>query len=196
MNIKDDVNFVTKSLSSDEKMLENAFKLETIYKRHKVKIWLLIVIVLGFFITKAILNGIHESKLIKANEAFLTLQTKSDTKSDNSKSIAILKENNPALYELYSYSEAVKNEDIKTLKILSSSKNSIIADISSYNAGILEKKVTDSKVYNDMSLYIDGYLAILNGDKKSAKNKLGLIDERSPLAVVSGFLKHSTIKEK
>lgn len=192
MNIKDDVNFVTKSLSGDEKMLENAFKLETIYKRHKVKLWLLIVIVIAFFATKAILDGLHHAQLVKANEAFLTLQTK----SDDTKSLAILKENNPALYELYSYSEAVKKEDLKTLKTLSSSKNSIIADISSYNAGVIEKKVTDSSVYNDMSLYIDGYLAILSGDTKSAKNKLGLIDERSPLAVVSGFLKHSTIKEK
>ncbi len=192
MNIKDDVNFVTKSLSGDEKILENAFKLETIYKKHKVKLWLVLTIAIAFFTTKAILDELHHSKLVKANEAFLTLQTQ----PDNSKSLSILKENNPALYELYSYSEAVKKEDIKSLKTLSSSTNSIISDISNYNAGVIDKKITDSSVYNDMSLYIDGYLALLRGDVTSAKNKLGLIDERSPLAVVSGFLKHSTIKGK
>jgi len=193
MNLKDDVNFVTKSLSGDEKMLESAFKLETVYRRHKFKIWTLIIVLIAFFASRAIMQELHHSKLVKANEAFLTLQDK----SDDTNALKILKENNMALFEAYSYSQAVKNEDAKTLHTLSKSKNSIISDISSYNEGVIDKKLTDSSVYEDMSLYIDGYLAILAGDTTKAKNRLGLIDERSPLAVVSGFLKHSTIiKEK
>lgn len=192
MNLKDDVNFVTKSLSGDEKMLESAFKLETIYKRHKFKIWTLVIVVIAFFVSRAIMQELHQSKLVKANEAFLTLQDK----SDDTKALKTLKENNYALFELYNYNQAIKAKDTKALEALSKSQNEIVADMSSYNAGLLEKKLTDSRLYSDMSIYIDGYLSILAGDKKSAKSKLELIDERSPLAVVSGFLKHSTIKEK
>ncbi len=192
MNIKEDVDFVAKSLSGDEKVLENAFKLETLYKKHKIKIWLIVITLIAFFVTKAVMDELHHSKLVKANEAFLSLQIK----ADDAKSIKILKENNPALFELFSYSEAVKAQDSKTLKSLSSSKNTVIADASKYTASVLDKKVVDSKLYNDMSIYVGGYLSLIAGEKKDAKNSLSLIDERSPLAVVTGFLKHSTIKDK
>jgi hypothetical protein len=43
-------------------------------------------------------------------------------------------------------------------------------------------------------LFEEAYVAIKAGDAKTAKNKLELIDERSPLAVITGFLKHSIIK--
>ncbi|MDQ7085513.1 MAG: hypothetical protein Q9M36_11560 [Sulfurovum sp.] len=49
MSIKDDVNYVKKSLSSDEKVLESAFKLETLYRKHKVKLWGLAIALVVFF---------------------------------------------------------------------------------------------------------------------------------------------------
>ena len=192
MNIKEDVDFVAKSLSGDEKVLENAFKLETLYKKHKIKIWLIVITLIAFFVTKAVMDELHHSKLVKANEAFLSLQIK----ADDAKSIKILKENNPALFELFSYSEAVKAQDSKTLKSLSSSKNTVIADASKYTAGVLDKKVVDSKLYNDMSIYVGGYLSLISGEKKDAKNSLSLIAERTPIAVVTVFLMHATIKDK
>ncbi|PTB83500.1 hypothetical protein C9926_02615 [Sulfurovum lithotrophicum] len=109
-------------------------------------------------------------------------------------SLKILKENNPALLELFSYSQAVKHKDEKTLKTLTSSKNEVVADASRYTAGVLVKKPEDSKLYNEMVLFEEAYLAIGAGDAKTAKAKLELIDERSPLAVITGFLKHSIIK--
>jgi hypothetical protein len=79
---------------------------------------------------------------------------------------------------------------------LSSSKNEIIADASAYTVAVLDKKPVDSVLYKEMALFEEAYLAIGAGDAKTAKEKLELIDERSPLAVVSGFLKHSIIKAK
>ena len=56
------------------------------------------------------------------------------------------------------------------------------------------KKPVDSVLYKEMALFEEAYVAIGAGDTKTAKAKLELIDERSPLAVITGFLKHSLIK--
>lgn len=190
MSIKDNVNFVKTELSGDEKVLESAFRLESLYKKHKVKLWGAAAAVFLFFGVQLMMAAIHETKLTEANEAFLTLQNK----SDDANALEILKENNFALFELYSYAQAAEKQDIKALESLSVSSNTVIADASNYTAGILNKKPVDSKLYKELALFVDAYLAIGAGNTKMAKDKLELIDERSPLSVISGFLKHSTIK--
>jgi hypothetical protein len=190
VSIQDDVNYVKKELSGDEKVLESAFKLESLYKKYKFQLWGVIVVLILFFGGQAVMSALHEAKLVKANEAFLTLQSN----SDDANALKVLQENNPALSELYTYAQAVKKEDIKALESLTSSSNSVIADASGYTAGVLKKKPVDSKLYKEMALFEEAYLAILAGDVKTAQNKLELIDERSSLSVIKEFLKHSTIK--
>ena len=192
MSLKDDVNFVKKELSGDEKVLESAFKLETMYKKHKLKIWGILIALVVSFGGRAVMDSIHESKLATANEAFLALQIK----ADDAQALTILKENNPALFELFSYAQAVKKQDIKTLEALSKSKNTVIADASGYTASVLNKKPVDSVLYKEMALFEEAYLAIQAGDTKTAKAKLEEIDGRSPLAVLTEFLKHSLLKAK
>lgn len=191
MSIKDDVNYVKKELSGDEKVLESAFRLESLYKKYKFHLWGVVAALVLFFGGQSVMNAMHEAKLVKANEAFLALQTN----ADDANALKVLKENNPALAELYSYAQAVEKEDIKVLESLSTSSNSIIADASGYTAGVLSKKPVDSKLYKEMALFEEAYLAIVAGDTKMAKDKLELIDERSPLAVITNFLRHSTIKD-
>lgn len=190
MSIKDDANYVKRELSGDEKVLESAFKLETLYKKHKFKLWAIAIGLVIFFAGTAIQESMHEAKLTKAHEAFVVLQTN----SDDAAALKILKENNPALFELYSYAQASQKQDIKALEALSLSTNAVIADASTYTAGVLKRKPVDSKLYAEMSLFQEAYLAIKSGDAKIAQTKLEEIDERSPLAVISSFLKHSIIK--
>ena len=190
VSIQDDVNYVKKELSGDEKVLESAFKLESLYKKYKFQLWGVIVVLILFFGGQAAISALHEAKLVKANEAFLTLQSN----SDDTNALKVLQENNPALLELYTYAQAVKKEDIKALESLTSSSNSVIADASGYTVGVLKKKPVDSKLYKEMALFEEAYLSILAGDVKTAQNKLELIDERSSLSVIKEFLKHSTIK--
>ena len=190
VSIQDDVNYVKKELSGDEKVLESAFKLESLYKKYKFQLWGVIVVLILFFGGQAAISALHEAKLVKANEAFLALQSN----SDDTNALKVLQENNPALLELYNYAQAVKKEDIKALESLTSSSNSVIADASGYTAGVLKKKPVDSKLYKEMALFEEAYLSILAGDVKTAQNKLELIDERSSLSVIKEFLKHSTIK--
>ena len=192
MSIKDDVNYVKKELSGDEKVLESAFKLESLYKKYKFQLWGVVAALILFFGGQGVMTAMHEAKLVKANEAFLTLQSN----SDDADALKVLKENNPALLELYNYAQAVKKEDIKALESLAGSQNNVIADASGYTASTLSKKSVDSKLYHEMALFEEAYLAILAGDVKMAQNKLELIDERSSLSVITEFLKHSTIKAK
>lgn len=192
VSIKDDVKYVKTELSGDEKVLESAFHLESLYKKHKYKLWGVIAVLILYFGGQAVMTAMHEAKLVKANEAFLTLQSK----SDDATAMKVLEENNPALFELYSYAQAVKSQDIKTLESLSQSTNSVVADSSKYTAGVLNKKPVDSKLYKEMALLEEAYLAIEAGNANLAKDKLELIDERSPLGVIASFLRHSTIKAK
>lgn len=190
MSIQDDVNYIKKELSGDEKILESAFKIETLYKKHKVKVGAGILAVFVFFAGTAIQENMHEAKLLEANKAFLSLEEN----ANDAEALKNLKENNPALFDLYSYTQAVKNKDTKALDALATSKNTVISDVSAYASSMLNEKPNDSVLYNDMALFTQAYLAIDAGDTKSAKVKLDQIDERSPLATITGFLKHSTIK--
>jgi hypothetical protein len=187
-----DIADVKKKLSNDEKVLVSAFKLETLYKKHKFKIWAVVAVLILFFIGKTAMDAMHNAKLAEANQAFLTLQTK----ADDTQALQTLKEKNPALFELFSYAQAVKKQDVKALNTLAGSSNAVIADSSKYVAATLEKKSSDSKLYKEMALLEEAYLAIKAGDTKSAKAKLELIDERSSLSMLAQLLKHSTLKEK
>ena len=188
MNIAD----IKKELSSDEKVLESAFKLETLYKKYKYIIWALVVGLILFFIGKSVMQTMENSRLAEANEALLTLEaTPNDTDA-----LAILKDKNPKLYELFSYAQASKNKDTKTLDTLQSSSNKVISDISTYTSETLNNKSSNSKLYKEMSDIDDAYLYIKAGKMKEAKAKLKLIDKRSQLYTISSLLMHYTIKAK
>jgi len=183
---------VKRELSSDEKVLESAFKLETLYKKYKFIIWAVVIGLLLFFVGRNVMHAMNEAKLAEANNAFLTLQTK----ADDAEALKVLKEKNPALFELFSFSQANQKKDTKVLSTLKNSSNTVIADASAYTLAALEKKSNDSKLYKEMSIMEDAYLAIKSGDIKSAKAKLSLISPDSPLAGLAALLAHSTLKAK
>lgn len=190
MSFKDDVKFVKEELSSDEKVLESVFKLENIYKKHKIKIFgLLAVTIIGFggVITNDI---IKESNLNSANLALLSLQK--DSSDADAK--ATLKSKNQKLYSLYIYSEAVKNADIKALTELSKSTNPIISDLSNYHLNILQNKNADSKYYKNLSIIGDAFVLIKDNKKSLAYDKLTLVEQNSELYKLSTIMKHQTIE--
>ncbi len=184
-----DIADVKKELSSDEKLLESAFKLETIYKKYKFVIWGVVIALILFFAGTKIAEAMKQARLEEANNAFLTLQTK----ADDANALATLKEKNPALYELFTFSQAAKKQDTKTLTALESSSNEVVSDASRYTAAAIEKKPVDSKLYKEMALLEEAYLALKNGDAKKAKSKLELIGERSSLATLAKLLEHATL---
>ena len=189
MSIKDEIDYVKSELSSDEKILENAFKLERIYKKHKIKIWSIVAIIVVGFGANAISKAYSEHKLSKANEALTILMKNPNDKS----ALDELKSQNPKLYRLYLYSQAVDNKDKKSLKSLSTTDDKLLSDLSNYHLKVIDSKAGDSRYYSDLSTLEKAYIALKNGKKREAKTLLTMIDENSPLASVAKYLKHYTI---
>jgi len=182
----------TNTVKGEEQLLERAFKLETLYKKYKIFIWAIFIGAILFFIGKSVMKTMEESRLSEANNAFLVLE-KTPTDAN---ALETLKSKNPVLFELFTFSQANKNKDLKMLETLKSSKNTIIADASGYIASVLSNKPVESVLYHDMVLLEEAYLAIKSGDKKLAKTKLTLIDEKSDLYKIASLLKHATLKGK
>lgn len=190
MSIQETLNEAKKELTSDEQMLASAFKVEKLYKKHKLKLFAIIAIALIYFGGTAIMDSIKEQKLIAANSAYLALSKD----ANNSTALTELKNNNPKLFELYTYQTAMENSDVKTLKALSSSDNSIIADMATYHLAILEGQPTNSELYSGPSAVNDAYILIKEGKLTQAKEKLDAIPEDSPVYSIAQMIKHYTIK--
>jgi len=189
MSLKDELKVVKEELTTDEKLLEQAFQLEKFYKKHKVKIYALLILLTVGVAGYKINNYLVEQKLQKANSALLKLQAN----PKDSEALKVLKENNPKLYELYSYSVAANNQDAKALKSLNSN-NDVLSDVINYHKHIVESKVTDSKYYKNLVLVERAYLLIKEGKKKDAKNILAQVPKNSPVAPVARLLEHYTIE--
>lgn len=192
MSIQDTLNEAKKELTNDEQMLASAFKLEKLYKKHKIKLYSVLTIATLYLVGTAIMDNIAEQKLVSANSAYLTLSK--DTKNETA--LNELKSNNPALFDLYTYQEAIKSSDKEALKTLSTSSNKIIADISSYHLAVLEGKPVESELYNEFALVHNASLLIKEGKIDDAKNELDLISEDSSVYNISKMIKHYTIKGK
>ena len=184
-----DIADIKKELSNDEKILESAFKLETIYKKYKLIIWAVAIGLVLFFVGRAVMDTLERAKLEDANKAFLALQEN----PEDTKSLSTLKDKNPSLYEMYIYSQAVNKSDKKVLSGLVNSGNDIVADASKYTLSVLDSKPQNSKLYGDMALFEEAYLALKSGNIAAAKAKLSEIDEKSPLSKVANLLKHATL---
>ncbi len=189
MSIKDDVNYVKDELTGDEKILQSAFKLEQIYRKHKLKIWSISVIILIVIGVNIGYSTYNEHRLSEANSALLKLEKNPKDKT----ALDSLKKNNPKLYNLYLYSYAVEQKDVASLKPLESLNNPI-GDLARYHKDVLSNRAGDSKYYYDLSLVEKAYEALKAGKKDIARSKLALISENSPVASVARLLRHATIK--
>ena len=186
MGLKDEVEFVKESLSTDEKILENAFKVEKTYNKHKKKIWLFVGLVVLAIVAWNYKSYQEKKSTVMANETLRALEKSPDDKALADK----LKSLNPKLYELYSYSAAIKSTDKKELERLSKGSDKLIADISRYHLGLLNQDQKDSKYYHDLSIMQEAYEALNKKNYKMAKSKLMQIDDSSPLAGVAKKMSH------
>jgi len=192
LNIQNTLDEAKKELTSDEQMLASAFKLEKLYKKHKIKIYSILTIATVYVLGTSVTEAIAQSKLETANSAYLTLEKE----PKNQKALEELKSNNPALFDLYSYQEAIKNKDKEALKKLTTTQNSTLSDISRYHLALLDGKKVESELYRGVSHIDNASLYIREGKIDDAKDELELIDEESPVYNISKMIKHYTIKGK
>ncbi len=189
MSLKDDINAVKQELSSDEKLLEQAFHLEKFFKKNKKIIIASAILLIGAFIGYKVYNYLQYSKLEAANSALLVL----DKEPTNKEALAKLKENNPKLYTLYSYSQAANSGNAKAIEAIKSN-DEFLSDVIKYHAGVASKKPTDSEYYKNLSQIEKAYELIKAGKKAEAKNILVTIPKNSAVAGVARLLEHFTIE--
>ncbi len=192
MSIKDELQHVKEELSSDEKLLESAFKLERFYKKYKILIWgFLLLLVVGFG-GNAAWEAYRQNKLAAANDAFLALQKDPADQA----ALAKLQANNPKLLALFQLHQALTDGSADRLKALEGSSDPIVADVARYHAGLLSGHPVDSVYYHDLSVIEEAYADLKAGKKSSARDKLSLIAETSPVARIAQLLKHATLELK
>ena len=190
VSFKDEVKYVKDELSSDEKLLESAFRLERIYRKYKVTIWAAVVLIIVGFGGKALWGVYQEHKLEQANQALLSLEKNpADTQA-----LETLKADNPKLYSLYLYATAVKSRNVQELKKLASSSDKRLQDLARYHEAVLQSRAGDSRYYPDLSRVEKAYLALKAGKKQEAREILALVPENSPVAGVARLLRHATIQ--
>ena len=189
MSIKDELQHVKEELSGDEKILESAFKLERVYKKNKIFIWAVVILLIVGLGGNAAWKVYQQSKLKTANQAFLTLQ--SNPKDGGA--LQTLEENNPKLYALYELSQALKSKSVEKIQAFASSSDSLVADTAKYHAAALANQPIDSVYYHDLTVVEEAYADLKSGKKSEARSKLSLIAENSPVAKIAQLLKHYTI---
>ena len=188
MDLKSGLNEVKQELSSDEKLLEQAFHLERFFKKYKKSLIVLATLLVVAFVGYKVNNYLINSKLEKANSALLALQKNPNDKE----ALNTLKSSNPKLYALYSYSVAANNANKEALTKVPKSSD-FLEDVINYHIGVLDRAPKDSIYYKNLALLQKAYLLIKENKVKEAKNILIQIPQDSAVAPVARLLQHYTI---
>ncbi len=200
MSIKEQVEFAKEELTQDEKLLAGLIKAERFYKKNKLALIALAVIVFAGGIGYAAMEYINNRKLEAANVALLKL----DKNPDDSSAMKQLEENDPKLAALFMLKKASETGDIKRLESLSRSKDALVADLASYHLGVWQADAEKIKKYRmksgallkEFALFDEAYLLMKNGKESEARERLSLISEDSPLSAVAEMLAHYGIADK
>lgn len=194
MSLKENISMVKEELNAEEQFFEQAVKTERFIKKYKKPlIGVVAAIALGVVATLG-LDAYAASKRTAANTAFLALQNDPmDAAAQET-----LKANAPLLFDAWRMSEAVKNGDVAALQSLAASPSAVIADVSTYEAAVIEKNQAalggyayrQDALYKDMALVDEAVLLIEAGKVSEAHQRLKMVDSQSPLAPLAEALAH------
>jgi tetratricopeptide (TPR) repeat protein len=190
MSLKDNMDFVKEELNSEEKFLESFVKIERFFKKYKLLIVSVIVIVVVALIALSVNSYLKEQNKIKANIVFQELlKNPSDKKALDS-----LKSLNPNLYDIVLFNQKSDKKDVKI-------NAQFFKQLLAYENAMKEQNV--SKL-NDLSMdgdFLLKELAIYNraliltnqGKYKEAKDALNLIPKTSQVKDLVTLLNHYLI---
>ena len=186
MALKEEINYIKKELSTEEKFFESFFKVEKFYKKHKIKIVILIGLVITGITGYSINNYLEQKKISRINQAYNEILVNKDV----NKNLKILKNDSPNLYKIALYKigktenidltylkeltvlqNAIKNDDLKTINRLVLSNDLLLKNYAIYYKAVLltyKKEYTKAKntleqipqdsVVNDLKVPLMHYL--------------------------------------
>jgi hypothetical protein len=200
LSLKENVEVIKEELSSEEKFLEQAIRAERGFKRYKKPIFgVLGALILGALSYQG-LQMYHEMRLAKSNDAYLVL--KKD--ANNQEALKTLQENNPALYEIFLFSQAMQTRDVKALQSFTSSKDPILSDVASYQLVAMSPSAQTMQSYSmkqdavlkDIATLNSAYLLIQEGQKQKARESLSAIGMQPTAQRFAKLLQHFSLDEK
>ena len=187
MSLKENVDFIKKEISAEESYMENFFKVEKFYKKYKKAIFAAAIIGVVSISGTYISNYITQQNILESNIAYNKLLENPKDKA----ALAILKEKNYKLYEIFIYQQNPTTktdlEFFKELAIysLAIEKNSI--------EGINTALSSQSFLLKDFALFNKALIQAQNKQYTNAKESLKLIDNQSPIYPLANILTHFLI---
>lgn len=198
MSLKENMQALKEELNSEEKFFESAVKTERFVKKYKKPMIASVIVLLLGLGGSVAYQMVQEAKAEQANTALNTLLM--NPKDQNA--LKELSSQSGSLYELYSLSRALRENDIKTLKTLQSATSAEVADIATYESAVLSKddKALEAytkkqgSIYQELAVIELAVLSIQKGDSKAAHTSLELIKEDSAVYPLAQMLSHYGVK--
>ncbi len=185
MSIQENVEFLKKEISTEEKFFEGFFKLEKVWQSYKLVLIGAAVLILGGFIGTNVMSYLELQNKTKANIAFNTLLT--DT--TNASAIATLKETNPQLLTIANHitSGQEKIINVEYLKEIAQFNQAMNTN----NLDAISKTTLNSKfLLKEYALFQKALIQAINNNYADAKETLKLIPAKSSVSRLSNQLNH------
>lgn len=197
MSVKKNLDFIKGEFSSDEKIIENAFRIELLYKRYKHIIWGALIVVVAFAVFVGVKGLIVESNAQKSSAILAKLLETPDDENLR----ASLQKSNENLYNFFLLKESLDKGNTADLQGLSEAKNEFVKYLATYHLGSFERDSalldkSDKYALGDLAKLESAYIMIQNGKISDAKNILNTIPQDSQLIEIAKILVHSSITKK
>lgn len=198
MSLKENMDALKEGLSSEEKFFESAVRTERFVKRYQKPLIGGVVALLLFAGGAIAYQAYTKAKIESSNSAFNTLLTN----PTDALALKTLKNDNPALYDVWSLSRGIAQNDVTMLESLKNSNAFGVADIAAYEASaIKEDKAglesytkTQGALYKDLALVELAVMEIHQGNISQAHAHIALIPEDSAMYQVGRSLSHYGVK--
>ena len=188
MSMKENVDFIKQELTTEEKFLEGTIKVERFWKKYKLLIIGVAIIIVVAVVGINYKKSVDASNKIAANEAMnLFLKDNKDEKALNT-----LKELDKRLYEVALFIKASKNSEIATVNV------PYLKELMTYNEAISKNdlnKLNELSMDNrfllkEFAIFNKAMILTQNGKYEEAKSILKLIPETSQANQLSQLLMH------
>jgi len=194
LSLKQDIEMVKEELNSEEKFFEKAVITEKFIKKYKnlmIGSAIAVIVLVGANVAYSINK---QNTLNEANSALTSLQKDASNKT----ALASLKASSPALYDVWTYSQAIANNDVKALETLKNSKTVLMSDLVDYaiatdtkNLKALESySAKNDAIYKDLATIQEAVILMKESKVEESHSKLSEISIQSPLAKVANALIH------
>ena len=194
MSLKQNIDMVKEELNSEEQFFEKAVMTERFVKKYKKPLVATVVAVIAI----AAVNFAYEYNKQSTIEAANTTLAQLQNNPKDAQSAAQLQTLSKELYDVWSFSQAIADKDVKKLQTLSKSNTLLVGDLASYEAASMQGdaaalqsySTNEDAIYKDLAL-VQSAIVLLNANEiDKAHQKLALVPLDSPLAQVVAALKH------